>query len=287
MNKRDYYEVLGVPRSASEQEIKKAFRKLAMKYHPDVATTGDENRFKEINEAYEILSEPSKREAYDRFGHAASQQGGFGGGPTGGGQGYMDLEDILKQFGGGFGSIFDDFFGGNPNRPTKGRDVINEIHISLEEAFYGKKVVVKLLDDSTKEIKIPAGVPNETDLRLAGLGYPGTNGGPKGDYYVRIFVGEEEDLERSGDNLIITIGINILDIISGVKIEINLFENENVSIKIPELSDLTKLIRVKGKGFSIIRGGRGDLYVKLNPIMPKKLSKKAKETLETLKKQIK
>lgn len=286
MAKRDYYEILGVDKSASEQEIKKSFRKLAMKYHPDVNKEDNaEEKFKEINEAYEVLSDPDKKSRYDRFGHDAAQGQGFSGG-----QGFSDLEDILRQFGGGggFGSIFEDFFGGNPNRPSKGRDVVNQIEISLEDAFYGKEIKINLLDGGTKEVKIPAGVQNGMDLRLNGLGYPGNNGGPNGDYYIRTFVRQQRDLERSEDNLVYTLDIDVLDAISGIKVDINLFKNESVTIKIPELSDLTKFIRIKGKGFAIMNSShRGDLYVKLNPIMPSKLSKKAKATLEDFKKQVK
>ncbi len=285
MSKRDYYEVLGVSKDASETEIKKSFRKLAMKYHPDVNKEDDaEEKFKEINEAYEVLSDPNKRAQYDRFGHQANQGQGFGGG------GFTDLEDILRQFGGGggFGSIFEDFFGGNPNRPTKGRDVVTEVEITLEEAFYGKEITIKLIDGGTKEIKIPAGVQNGMDLRLGGLGYPGNNGGPNGDYYVRTYVRQRKDLERSDNNLIYTLDIDVLDAMTGIKVDINLFKNETVSLRIPELSDLTKLIRVKGKGFPSMRNGhRGDLYIRLNPVMPHKLSKKAKSTLDELKKQTK
>lgn len=286
--KKSYYEILGISRDASEAEIKKAFRELAMKYHPDMNKEADaEEKFKEINEAYEVLSDPNKKQRYDRFGHSGNQQG-FGGGA---GAEFTDIEELLKHFGGGtggFGSIFEDFFGGSgSNRPSKGRNLVNQIEISLEDAFYGTTITVKLLDNSNKEIDIPAGVQSGMDFRLANQGYPGNNGGPNGDYYVRVFVKPRRDLERTDNNLIYTLDINVLDAISGIKKEVVLFKNETVNIKIPELSDLTKLIRIKGKGFPSIKGGRGDLYLKLNPIMPKKLSKKAKDSLETLKKQLK
>lgn len=281
MSKRDYYEVLGVSRKATDTDIKKSFRKLAMKYHPDVNKEDDaEEKFKEINEAYEVLSDSNKRAQYDRFGHQANQGQGFGR------EGFADLDDILRQFGGGFGSIFEEFFGGNPNRPTKGRDVVTEVEITLEEAFYGKEITIKLLNGGTKNIKIPAGVQNGMDLRISRLGYPGNNGGPNGDYYVRTYIKQRKDLERSDDNLIYSLDINILEVISGTKVDIKLFKNESVSIKIPELSDLTKLIRVKGKGFpSMHNRNRGDLYIRLIPKMPNKLSKKAKLILDELKTQ--
>lgn len=288
MSKKDYYEVLGVTKDSSETEIKKAFRKLAMEFHPDVnKSEGAEEKFREINEAYEVLSDPQKKSAYDTYGHQGVN-GGAGG--FGGNAGFQDLEDILRQFGGGgFGSFFGDIFGSDPNRPTRGKDVVNKITISLEEAFYGKEIEVSMLDNSTKKLNIPAGVSHGVDLRLTEEGYPGTNGGPKGDYYIRVFIKEQKNLERVENNLIYTLDIDILDVISGSKIEINIFPKEQVKIRIPELSDLTTLIRVKGKGFTNMRkpDSRGDLYVKLNPLMPKRLSKKARESLEKLKKETK
>ncbi len=285
--KRDYYEVLGIDKNADESTIKKAYRKLAMKFHPDVNKEDDaEEKFKEINEAYEILSDPEKRSRYDRFGHQGVDGQGFGGG------GFRGFEDIFGQGGGfgGFGSIFEEFFGGgNPNRPRKGQDVATQVIISLEEAFHGKQISVKLLDGSTKEIRIPAGIRNGMEIRIPGEGHPGANGGPNGDYFIRVYSKEQKNIERADDNLFYSLDINVLDIIAGKKVEIELFKNEIVSLKIPELSDINKLLRVKGKGFTILNEPehRGDLYVRLNPIMPKKLNKKAKEALEILLKESK
>ncbi len=284
--KRDYYEVLGIDKNADESMIKKAYRKLAMKYHPDVNNESDaEEKFKEINEAYEVLSDPDKKARYDRFGHQGMNGQGFGG------QGFGGFEDIFGQGGGfgGFGSIFEEFFGGNPNRPRKGQDVVNQIIITLEEAFYGKEIKVKLLDGEMKELKIPAGIQHGMDLRISGKGKPGINGGPNGDYFVRVYIKEQKNLERDRNNLYYILDINTIDILAGKKVDVELFKGESVSIKVPELSDINKLLRVKGKGFVELNSPevRGDLYVRLNPIMPKKLSKKAKEALETLKQEVK
>lgn len=285
--KRDYYEVLGVSKDADDSTIKKAFRKLAMKYHPDVSEEkGAEEKFKEINEAYEVLSDPEKRKMYDRFGHAgANGQGGFGG------QGFQGFEDIFGQGGfqgfGGFGSIFEEFFGGgDPNRPRKGRDVANQTILTMQEAFNGKEIKVKLPDGSTHSVKIPAGVDNGVQVTIPGKGQEGVNGGPNGDYIVRIYVKDEPNLERDGSNLYFSLDINVIDIMAGTTVDIDIFKGESVSIKVPELSDINKLLRVKGKGFKVLNNDqlRGDLYVRLNPIMPKKLNKKAKDALDALKK---
>ncbi len=287
-SKRDYYEVLGVPKDASESDIKKAYRKLAMKYHPDVnKESGAEEKFKEINEANEVLSDQEKRTRYDRFGHdGVNGQGGFGGGGFGG------FEDIFGQggFSGGFGSIFEEFFGGgNPNRPRKGQDVVNQVVITMAEAFNGKTVKVKMLSGETKEYKIPAGIKHGMDIRISGMGQPGHNGGPNGDYYIRVLVKDEPNVERSRDDLYYNLDINVLDIIAGKKVEVEIFKGEKATIRVPELSDINKLLRIKGKGFAVLNspGHRGDLYVKLNPIMPKKLNKKAKEALDILLKEVK
>ncbi len=285
--KRDYYEVLGIDKNATEAEIKKAYRKLAMKYHPDVnKEDGAEAKFKEINEANEVLSDQQKRAQYDRFGHQGMNgQGGFGG------RGFGGFEDIFGGgFGsGGFGSMFEEFFGGgNPNRPRKGQDVVNQVIITMEEAFYGKEIKIKLLNGETKEYKIPAGIRHGMDIRISGEGQPGTNGGPNGDYFIRVYIKERNDLERDGDNLYYALKINVVDAMLGKKVEVELFKDETVKITIPELSDLNKMLRVKGKGFPNLNNPqlRGDLYVRLYPTMPKKLNKKAKDALENLKKAI-
>lgn len=282
--KRDYYDVLEVSKNADKNTIKKAFRKKAMKFHPDVNKEDPkaEEKFKEVNEAYEVLSDADKKARYDRFGHqgvGGRQGGGFSG----------DFEEMFRGSG-GFGNIFEDFFGGgNPNRPRKGQDAVYQIEISLEEAFYGIEIKAKMLDGETKPFKIPRGVKNGTEIRMVGKGHSGSNGGPNGDYYVRVFVRKQKRLERSGDDLVYTLDINILDIMSGKKIILNIFKKESVKITIPELSDLSKLLRIKGKGFINMRDPRirGNLYIRLNPIMPRKLNKKAKSSLDSLKKELK
>ncbi len=290
-NKKDYYEVLDVPKTATKQEIKKAFRKLAMKYHPDTNKDDDaEEKFKEINEANEVLSDDDKRARYDRFGHQGVNNGagGFGGNR---GSSQQEIDEILRQFGGGaggFGSIFEEFFG-RGNRAAKGQDVVFQVQITLEDAFKGKELKVNLLNGKNKNINIPPGISNGMDLRIQGEGHPGRNGGPNGDYYVRIFVKQDKNIERNNNDLIYTLNINVLDVLSGIKVDIVLFGDEKVNFKIPELSDLSKFIRIKNKGFVNMNSPehRGNLYIRLNPIMPKKLNKKSKEILKKLKDELK
>lgn len=222
MNKRDYYEILGVSKDSSSQDIKKAYRKLAMKLHPDVNKEEDaESKFKEINEAYEVLSDDGKRSRYDRFGHdGVSGQGG--GGPFGGGNpfagGGQEFEDIMRNFEDIFGG---DMFGG-ANRPRKGQDVLTEVSISYKEAFLGSKVEVRLLNGSKKNVTIPSGVRNGMELRLKGKGQPGYNNGPNGDYFIRVFITPIDFLERQGDDLIKEIEINVIDALIGKKVNVTL-----------------------------------------------------------------
>lgn len=290
MSKRDYYEVLGVPKDADESTLKKAYRKLAKKYHPDV-NQGDkdsEEKFKEVNEAYEVLSDPQKRAGYDRYGHQAQGQGGFGQG--GGFAGGQDFEEVFRNFGGGggFGSIFEEMFRQQANRPSKGQNVVTEVVLTLEESFYGTDIKIQTLEGETKNFSIPAGVSDGMDLRLSGQGYPGRNGGPNGDYFIRVFVRQTENFYRSDDHLVYKLDLSVVHAMTGKKVEINLFKDHKVTVKIPPLVDFSKNLRVKGKGFKNIRTGNyGDLYIKLNPIMPKKLTKKAKEYLEKLDKNVK
>ncbi len=288
-SKKDYYDILGISKDSNASEIKKAYRKLAMKYHPDVNKEDDaEERFKEINEAYEVLSDDNKKSRYDRFGHdGVSGQGGFGGGnPFGGHPGF---EDIMKNFEDVFGG---DMFGGDmfgrANSPRKGQDVLTEVSITYQDAFNGTEIVVQLLDGSDKSVSVPAGIRDSMELRLKEKGQPGYNGGPNGDYFIRVFIDPIESLKRRGDDLIKKIDVNVIDALVGKKVKISLWEEETISITIPPLSDFGNLLRIKGKGFKIINSNnRGDLYVSLNPTMPKKLNKKSKEMLLEIKKELK
>ena len=187
MSKKDYYKVLQVSKNAEQQEIKKSFRKLAMQYHPDRnKEAGAEDKFKEINEAYEILSDEDKRSKYDQFGHAAFD-GNQGHGGFGGFGGFGDFNDI-----------FSSFFGGNrrdPNAPRKGSDMQMRTTISFEESIFGKIIeqsLHKFVNGERKtvetEIKVPSGIENGQQIRLTGFGGKGANNGPNGDLFILISV---------------------------------------------------------------------------------------------------
>ncbi len=289
-NKRDYYEVLGVSKTASTDEIKKAFRKLAMRYHPDTNSShASEEKFKEINEAYEVLNDQKKRAKYDQYGHNFDQfnqgQGGFSG-FEGGFQdfsGFGNLDEVFSRMG----------FGGNPfnsNRPRKGRSLRQTIEISLDEAFKGKKIIIKSHKSGRKEIKIPKGIMSGMDIVLAGEGEDGINGGPSGDLLLRIMIRPHPNLEVNGADLYTEVRLSIFDLISGIKTSIKHLNHATVEFSIPEGSDPLKLIRIKGKGMPVLNGSSsrsGDLYIRLVPLMPKKLNKRAKDLLKELKYQAK
>ncbi len=289
--KRDYYEVLGVPKDASQDEIKKAYRKLAMKYHPDrnKDDKAAEEKFKEINEANEILSDPQKRAGYDRFGHNANNgQGGFGGfgGFGQGGFSGDDISSIFEEMMGGFGG-----FGGfrNPNSPRKGRSYKVSVSISIKEAFQGKSVSINLPNGKgQKEISIPAGVHDGMELRLSGYGDEGVNGGPNGDVLIHLRVINNTDFTIEGRDLFYTVNLEYLSLLSKQAIDITFLDNTKISFTIPEFSNPQKLIRLKGKGYFDLRSKkRGDLYIKINLVMPKKISKSGKKYLDSLLEEVK
>jgi len=298
--KRDYYEILGVSKNASEDELKKAFREAARKHHPDVdKTPGAEERFKEINEAYQVVSNPEKRRAYDQFGHDAFGAGGqAGGNPFAGGGfgpftyswgsngGNVDINDI---FGGeGLGDIFDAFFGGGMRKPRKGRDVSLEIQIGFLEAVWG---VEKDVGYSGKKIKakIPAGAFDGLQLRFSGEGEPGQSNTPNGDLYLLVRVMPDSRFSRNGDDLYTLKTISFTTAALGGEITVPSLGDVssqgiiNLQLKIPAGTQFGTDFRIHGKGIPKINGrGRGDLYVRILVEIPKKLSRDEKRILEEL-----
>lgn len=346
--KKDCYELLEVTQTATETEIKKSYRRLAMCYHPDKnpGNAEAEMHFKEISVAYEILSDPQKRSAYDRYGHAAFENGGAGGGFEG-----FDFGNLNDMF----ADIFSDFFGGsqrrgNPNAARRGQDLQYSMEISLEEAFRGIKKEIKIptkvkcddcngvggegvetcphchgrgkivqsaggffmmesicpkckgkgkiiinkcktcggsglkQEEKTIELKIPAGVETQTQLRISGAGEAGLNGGSSGDLYVVIFIKEHKIYKRKVNDLYIQIPISMTSAALGDKVEVKGIDGDAVFFEIEEGTQNGSVQKIKHHGMSIYDSAkRGDLYVEFLVSIPKTLNTRQKELLEEFK----
>jgi DnaJ-class molecular chaperone len=290
---KSYYEILGVDKKANKEDIKKAFYKKAHAHHPD-KNGGDDKIFKEVNEAYQTLSDDNKRAHYDRFG--SSSAGAGAGGFSGGFSGQNPFEGFdFSQFG-GFGGqgggvefdlndLFGDAFGFRKRKKTRGDDMQTNIIISLEEAYSG---VTKKIKTNKKEvdIPIPAGVEDGENYVLKGYGGEEKDL-PSGDLYINVRVQKHKTYERDGVNLYTTLNLNLTDVILGKKIELDSLEVKNgkatkIDLDIKELTNPQKTFIVKGKGMK--RGSRhGDLIVQIDLQMPKNLSKNARKVLEDLK----
>ncbi|GAB3050768.1 molecular chaperone DnaJ [Virgibacillus ainsalahensis] len=342
MSKRDYYDVLGIEKGASKDEIKKSYRKLARKYHPDVNKEEDAaDKFKEAKEAYEVLSNEQKRAQYDQFGHAATDGQGFGG------AGAQDF--------GGFGDIFDMFFGGgrrrDPNAPQQGADLQYTMTLDFEEAIFGKETDISIPKEENCEtcngsgakpgtkpktcthcngsgqlnteqntpfgrvvnrrvchhcggsgkfiedkcttcrgagkvkknksihITIPAGIDEGQQIRVAGKGEAGVNGGPPGDLFVVIQVRPHDFFEREGDHIYCEIPLNYAQAALGDEVEVPTVHGK-IMLKIPAGTQSGKIFRMKGKGAPNVRGyGHGDQHIIVKVLTPTKLTDRQKELL--------
>ena len=295
-SKRDYYEVLGVSKSASDDEIKKAYRKLAIKYHPDKnpGNKEAEEKFKEINEAHDVLSDKQKRARYDQFGHAGV--GGSGGNPFAGGANPFGQgnpfggfnyggQTFSFDFGGAGGSVFDDILGsifgnGGARRPRKGADYQTTVSLNFNEAIFGttKKVTVEGKD---LKIKIPAGIDDGMSIRLKGKGGPAPEGGTEpGDLYVRIKVKPHKHLTREGAIILSEERINMVDAALGCEIEVETVDGV-VTMKVPAGTQSGTPFKLSGHGVPFrADGDRGPHIVTVIVETPKNLSRKQKELLE-------
>lgn len=348
MEKRDYYEVLGVSKNATEAEIKSAFRKLAKKYHPDVSKEPDAaEKFKEAQEAYAVLSDSNKRSQYDQFGHSAFSSNGAGAG--GFDFGDFDFSDIFEDlFGGGFG------FGSrskSTTRARRGEDSLIRMNLSFNEAVFGcsKEIKVNTSDkcpdcsgkgghgektcpkchgsgvetieqrtlfgvfqsrtscsscggtghtfdnkcskcrgtgridvNKTLEVKIPAGVDTGNRLRLQEKGSAGINGGPNGDVYIEFIVREHPLFERDDFDIYLRLPITITEAVLGSKIDVPTLDG-SIKLTIPAGSKTGDKHRLKGKGIQMLNShSKGDMYIVIDVIIPKKLSKEQKKLFEAL-----
>ncbi|MFK1962371.1 DnaJ C-terminal domain-containing protein [Bacteroides fragilis] len=304
----DYYEILGVDKNASQDDIKKAFRKLARKYHPDLNPNDPsaKDKFQEINEANEVLSDPEKRKKYDEYGehwkhadefeaqkkarqHAGGGGGGFSGfGGDGGSYWYSsDGEGFSGGDAGGFSDFFESMFGhrgggGRGNAGFRGQDFNAELHLSLRDAARTHKQVLNVNGKQVR-ITIPAGVADGQVIKLKGYGGEGINGGPAGDLYITFKIAEDSVFKRLGDDLYVDVEMDLYTAVLGGEKVIDTLEGK-VKLKIkPETQNGTK-VRLKGKGFPVYKkeGQFGDLIITYSVKIPTNLTDRQKELFREL-----
>ena len=306
-DKRDYYEVLGVDKSADDATLKKAYRQLAKKYHPDV-NPGDkeaEAKFKEATEAYSVLSDPDKRRQYDQFGHAAFENGGGGGAGGFGGFDFSgaDMGDIFGDifgdmfhgrsssgFGGqGFKQSYGSGFGGGSFK-SKGQDLHAEIRVSFEAAAFGCEKVINLSSGQgtpaqSLKVRVPAGIEDGKSIRLRGKGGPGMNGGEAGDLLLKIHVDEKPGYERKGMDVYTTISVPFTTAVFGGEAIVNTLKG-SVKCKIPAGIQSGSKIRLRGKGIVSMKDPsvHGDMYAAVQIQVPRNLSPEAKQKLREFEK---
>jgi curved DNA-binding protein len=292
----DYYKVLGLDKSAGQDEIKKAYRKLARKYHPDLNPNDKEanKKFQQINEANEVLSDAEKRAKYDQYGkdwqHAEAfeqarqqrqQEGRQQGGQYGGQQNYDDFFSSAGE--GHFSDFFESLFGGGGGAPRqrssakfKGSDYQAELHLTLQEAAETHKRIITI-DGKDIRITIPAGVENGQVIKLKGYGSPGVNGGPNGDLYLTFVIADDSRFRRVGNDLYITEHLDLYTAVLGGEVTLETMDGK-VKLKIkPETQNDSKM-RLKGKGFPLYKkeGEKGDLFVTFTIDIPTNLTEEQK-----------
>ncbi len=306
----EYYDILGVAKTATPEEIKKAYRKLAVKYHPDKNPDDPaaEAKFKQISEAYAVLSDAKKKQEYDTYGSAGfqqrySQEDIFRG---------FDLNDILNQFGfggqagrsggfrtfrtgGGGANPFGDLFGqaagggcggGCRTQPVKGQDQTYELSVSLEDVLSGAEKTISLRRDgrvNNISVKIPRGIESGKRLRLAGKGAPSSSGGPPGDLFLKITVQPHPQFIREGHNLIFEKKIPFSDACLGTSVEITTLEGKSFKVKVPAGVQQEAKLRIKGHGLPDgPMGGRGNLYVKILVKIPQEMTEEQRKIVKQL-----
>jgi molecular chaperone DnaJ len=289
---KDFYQILGVSKDASDAELKKTYRKLARKYHPD-SNPGDaaaEAKFKEISEAYSVLSDAEQRAEYDQIrawgaGGARFTAGGGGGqgfedvfgGMFGGGRGGSHFS--YQQSGGqGFEDIFNMFGGGAPRGPQPGRDIQASTTLDFETAVRGDTVTLQAPNGPVK-VKIPAGVSDGQKIKVRGKGEPSPNGGPAGDIILTVSVRKHPVFERDGQNLRLKLPVTFSEAALGATVEVPTLEGAPVKLKVQPGTPSGRVLRVKGRGVKSSKG-TGDLLAEVQVVVPSHLSDQAREALE-------
>jgi curved DNA-binding protein len=306
MEYKDYYKILGVEKSATEKEIKQAYRKLARKLHPDVNPNNKaaQEKFKEVNEANEVLSDPEKRRKYDTLGANWQQYeqyqraGGQGPFQYGNGGQYRtftqdDLGNIFGNLGGddvgGFSDFFRTIFGGGfgetsrpQARPRRGQDVEQTLEITLDEAYRGAARIVQK-DGRRLEIKIPAGVKTGSKIRYAGEGYPGMNSGTAGDLYLRVQIAPHPTFERDGDDLRVEVPVDLYTTVLGGEAHVPTLKGQ-LALKIPPETQSGKTFRLAGQGMPRLNEPNvyGDLYAKVCIVLPEHLTTEERDLFKRL-----
>ena len=298
MEYKDYYKILGVERGASETDIKKAFRKLAHKYHPDVSKEKDaEAKFKDVNEAYQTLSDPEKRAAYDQLGQRRDGSnfepppgwGGFGGAGASGFGGF-DFGDS----GFDFSDLFSHMGASRARQPEAGEDMNAEVQITPELAFNGTTVSLSLREPEagadgrvrhvtkTLEVKVPAGTISGQRMRLAGKGGPGYNGGPNGNLYITINISEGGRFRVDGRDVYLTVPLAPYEAVLGTEAVIPTLSGGKISVKVPAGAKAGQKIRIAGKGFPNKKGAAGDMYLVISIVVPPAPTEEEKELYKRL-----
>lgn len=300
MEYKDYYKILGVNKTADDKEIKKAYRKLARQYHPDKNPDDKaaEDKFKDVAEAYEVLSDAEKRQKYDQFGSRWQEMGSAGGWPGSSGPYTRTIspEEFEALFGGrmgrstggsGFSDFFESLFGGMGGQPASGfggrqyqprpRDAEHTVQVSLAEAFQGTTRTLQWEDGRSLTAKIPKGVVSGSRIRLSGQGYDG------GDLYLTVEVLPDARFERDGDDLRVTADVDLYTLLLGGKAEVPTLTG-NVKLTIPEGTVNGRQFRLRGQGMPQLKqpDQRGDLFVIVNAKLPENLTQEEKELFNQL-----
>ena len=284
---KDFYQILGVSKDVSDAELKKTFRKLARKHHPD-SNPGDakaEAKFKEISEAYDVLSDPQQREEYDQI----RAMGAGGARFTSGGQGF---EDMFGGFGhqggqhfsfqgapGGFDDLFGGMFGGAPRGPQRGRDIATSTVLDLETAVAGTTITLRSSSRESTKVRIPAGVKDGQKIKIRGKGEPSPDGGPPGDIILTVSVRKHPVYRREDNNLRLTVPITFTEAVLGATIEVPMLGGGSVKLRVQPGTPSGRVLRVKGRGVKTTKA-TGDLLAEVQVAVPAHLSDAQRKALD-------